>query len=115
MSCCLRPTTFLLSLPVTVDLRDHDKTVDLAWSKAAVQWATNNGSSQWRVCMAAQYDFPTVDGRSQDMGQGWHVGALRPCGAVLPTDPCVSRLTRSGGRQLATVRLPDVEGDPRMI
>ena len=99
---------------VTVDLADHDKLVELRWSKRAVQWATNNGAPQWQVCMAAVYAFPTTTGEATPVGT-WFVGALLPCAQVDPTRPCLARLGRSGGEQVATVRIPDVEGDPRMI
>jgi hypothetical protein len=133
--------------PLTVDLADHDKTVELRWTKAAVRWATNNGASQWQVCVAAQAPFTAVllDG---SVGQAtcvtltgdptgptapcpaappapadaWYVGALLPCGdsRVLdpatgaPAGPCLQRLGRSAGEQIATVFLPDAPGDPRM-
>ncbi len=101
--------------PVTVDLADHDKTVQLRWSKKAVQWATNNGSSQWGVCMAAAYSFTTADTTQAPLVDGWYVGLLPRCGAVALGSPCIARLTRQAGEQLATVSIPDREGDPRMI
>ena len=101
---------------VTVDLADHDKLVSMSWSKQAVQWATNNGTSQWRVCMAAAYPFPTPTGEAVEVGgSGWYVGQLLPCSAVEPSDACLASLGRAGGRQTAVVSLPDTPGDPRMI
>lgn len=101
---------------VTVDLSNHDKTVTLRWSKKAVQWATNNGSSQWQVCLAAAASFAAVGG-SSELVDGWYVGALLRCGdpALAAADPCVASLRRNGGEQLATVSIPDRDGDPRMI
>jgi len=103
---------------VTVDLGGYDKTVTLRWSKQAVQWATNNGSSQWRVCLAAEAPFAAVGGTSTDVVDSrWFVGTLLPCGdgALAVTDPCVRDLRRNGGDQIATVVIPDRDGDPRMI
>ncbi len=79
-----------------------------------MQWATNNGVPQWQVCMAAVYAFPTTTGEATRVGT-WFVGALLPCAQVDPTRPCLGHLGRSGGEQVATVRIPDVQGDPRMI
>ncbi|MCW2669199.1 MAG: hypothetical protein JWO27_1096 [Frankiales bacterium] len=96
--------------PVSVELAHHDKTVTLRWTKQAVQWATNNGSAQWRVCLAAAASFTG----SVQVGSWW-VGPLQACRAVPVGDPCVADLRRNGGEQFATVRVPDRPGDPRMI
>ena len=96
--------------PVTVDLANHDKTVTLRWTKQAVQWATNNGSSQWHVCLAAAASFSG----STAVGS-WFIGYVQPCGVAPAGDPCLSDLRRNGGDQLATVNLPNQPGDPRMI
>jgi hypothetical protein len=109
---------------VTVDLADHDKTLQLRWSKRAVQWHTNNGASQWRVCLAAAYPFVGIraDGSVgpavlvPEDESSWYVAALLPCGDIRAAgSPCLLRLLRQSGEQVATVHIPDVEGDPRMI
>lgn len=106
--------------PVTVDLAGHDKTVQLRWSKKAVQWATNNGASKWQVCLAATSPFAATlaDGSVGEatLVGGWYVGALLPCGdpALAATDPCLARLGRNAGDQVADVVIPDRPGDPRM-
>ena len=106
---------------VVVDLPNHDKTVQLRWTKQAVQWATNNGSSQWRVCLAAEAPFQAAGGAAGELpigpdGRTWWVGVLLPCAtAQTPDNPCLLDLRRNGGEQLATVRIPDRPGDPRMI
>lgn len=99
---------------VRVDLADHRKAVTLRWSKQAVQWATNNGTPQWTVCLAAAYPF-TAAGPLLPAADGLFVGRLLPCADVDPaTTPCVSRLSRSAGEQVGLVLLPDVPGDPKM-
>jgi hypothetical protein len=102
---------------VTVDLDAHSKTVTLLWSKQAVQWAINNGASQWRVCVAATFGFAAVGGPATAVGGGFYVGALLPCGSsgLAATDPCLQKLNKSGGQQQAVVLLPLRDGDPRMI
>lgn len=101
---------------VTVDLANHDKTVQLRWSKDAVQWATNNGASQWQVCLAAEARFAAVGGDAVAIpGTSWWVGALLPCSSAPAGDPCVTGLRRDAGDQVATVRIPNRPGDPRMI
>jgi hypothetical protein len=102
---------------VTIDLGAHDKTVTLLWSKQAVQWAINNGASQWRVCLAATFAFPAVGGPAAGpLDDGFYVGALLPCGSVglTATDPCLQKLNKSGGQQQALVLLPLRPGDPKM-
>lgn len=101
--------------PLTLDLPDHDKTLHLRWTKKAVQWATNNGASKWQVCFAAQYPFDAVGGVAVAVpGEpGWWVGALLPCPSE-PTGPCLRTLGRNGGEQVATVFVPDQDGDPRV-
>jgi hypothetical protein len=101
---------------VTIDIGAHDKTVTLLWSKQAVQWAINNGASQWRVCLAATFAFPAVGGPAASAGDGFFVGALLPCGSVGLTavDPCLQKLNKSGGQQQALVLLPLRPGDPKM-
>ena len=102
---------------VTIDLNAHSKTVTLLWSKQAVQWAINNGASQWRVCMAATYPFHAVDGAATAVG-AFYVGALLPCGSpavVATADPCLQKLNKSGGQQQAVVFIPNVAGDPRLF
>jgi hypothetical protein len=102
--------------PVTIDLDAHGKTVTLLWTKQAVQWAINNGASQWHVCLAATFAFPAVDGPAASAGDGFFVGALLPCGTVglTATDPCLQKLNKSGGQQQALVLLPLRPGDPKM-
>jgi hypothetical protein len=107
---------------VTVDLAAHSKTIQLRWSKRAVQWHTNNGASQWVVCFSADYPWPRlVAGEfrapADDVaGQPWYTGALLPCSDARTAGwPCLQRLGRNGGEQVATVRVPEIEGDPRMI
>jgi hypothetical protein len=102
---------------VTIDLGAHDKTVTLLWSKQAVQWAINNGASQWRVCLAATFEFNAIGGLViAPSDDGFYVGALLPCGSVGLTaiDPCLQKLNKSGGQQQAIVLLPDRTGDPKM-
>jgi hypothetical protein len=101
---------------VTIDLNAHSKTVTLQWTKQAVQWAINNGASQWRVCVAATFVFPAVGGPATDAGDGFFVGALLPCGSsgLSATDPCLQKLNKSGGLQQAVVLLPLHDGDPKM-
>ena len=108
---------------VRVDVADHDKAVNLRWSKKAVQWATNNGTKRWDVCVAAAYPFTVrgftfVAGNETDQplaADGLYVGILLPCADVDPlTTPCLSRLFRDAGEQGALVLLPDVPGDPKM-
>jgi hypothetical protein len=101
---------------VTIDLNAHSKTVTLQWTKQAVQWAINNGASQWRVCVAATFVFPAVGGPATDAGDGFFVGALLPCGSsgLSATDPCLQKLNKSGGLQQAIVSLPLHDGDPKM-
>jgi len=100
---------------VTIDLNAHSKTVTLLWSKQAVQWAINNGASQWRVCVAVTFPFLGADGTAQSGGDGFFVGALLPCGtAGLAADsPCLLKLNKSGGQQQAVVSLPLHDGDPK--
>ena len=103
---------------VTVDLNEHDKTVTLLWTRKAVQWAINNGASQWRVCIATTYPFAVVGGSATEVGDtGWYVGALLPCGhaALGLTDPCLQKLNKSGGQQQAVVYIPQRPGDPKII
>lgn len=106
--------------PVTVDLAGHDKTVQLRWSKKAVQWATNNGAAKWQVCLAAASSFKATlaDGSVGDAARvgDWYVGALLPCGhaSLAPEHPCLTRLGRNAGDQVADVVIPDRPGDPRM-
>lgn len=122
---------------VTVDVAERSKTLQLTWTKRAVQWATNNGASQWRVCLAAVYPFPS-DGYTTPQEDGtfsspgtppapqptiresetltWYVGALLPCSDPAAAGyPCLDRLGRSGGSQVATVLVPDVDGDPKIF
>jgi hypothetical protein len=101
---------------VTIDLDGHSKTVTLLWSKQAVQWAINNGASQWRVCVAATFSFPAVGGSATSAGDGFYVGALLPCGSagLGTTDPCLQKLNKSGGQQQGIVLLPLRPGDPKM-
>jgi hypothetical protein len=109
---------------VTVLVDHRTKTATLTWTKTAVQWSTNNGASQWGVCLAAAQPFypvagaPGTYGSVQDPpGSGLWVGLLRPCGGsgVAPLDPCLAKLNKSnGGQQQAVVRIPDQPGDPRM-
>ena len=100
----------------TVVLGGYDKVVELRWSKAAVQWATNNGAKKWDVCFAALYPFTASGGSAQVVheGQTWYVGALAPCASV-PSGPCLATLGRNSGQQTATVRIPYNPLDPRMI
>lgn len=107
---------------VTVDVAARSKTATLTWTKTAVQWATNNGASQWRVCaaLASPHDAPTpfatVPGTGGQVGDFW-VGALLVCGdpALGGTDPCLAKLNKTGaGQQQAVVQLPLRPGDPKM-
>ena len=102
----------------TVELGGYDKVVELRWSKAAVQWATNNGAKQWDVCFAALYPFQAAGGVPTGLvheGQTWYVGALQPCAAVASDQPCLLSLGRNAGQQTASVRIPFNPLDPRMI
>lgn len=107
--------------PVTVDLDAHAKTVTLVWSKQAVQWAINNGASQWRVCMAATYPFASdhldTFGAGTDADPTIYVGGLLRCDSpsVGALDPCVQKLNKTHGMQQATIYMPARDGDPRMI
>lgn len=108
---------------VTVDITDRDKSVRLTWSKAAVQWATNNGASRWQVCLAAEYPFAGSSGPTTVDGLSWWTGALLPCtdprtsaSEGVDASPCLAELGRQkGSEQYAVVRIPNVQGDPRMI
>lgn len=111
---------------VTVDVSSRDKRVTLTWSKTAVQWATNNGASQWQVCFATTYSFPRLVGATRafagppaaDAPQvgSWYVGALLPCSDARTAGfPCLSSLGRSAGSQVAVISVPGRDGDPRMI
>lgn len=105
---------------VTVDLAEHSKHVSLQWSKKAVQAATNNGASQWGVCMLAANSFPgskTVTGYF-GTGHDGYVGLLQACGTagLSGTDPCIAKLNKTaGGMQQADVSLPNVAGDPKFF
>jgi hypothetical protein len=99
---------------VRVDVNNHAKAVTLRWTKQAVQWATNNGTKQWDVCLAAAYPF-TARAPVVQAADGLYVGVLLPCADVDPlTTPCLSRLFRQAGEQGALVLVPNVNGDPKM-
>jgi hypothetical protein len=101
-------------------VQGRSKTVNLQWSKKAVQAATNNGASQWGICLLAAADFTgrtSVISSYFGAGQDGYLGRLLACGTtgLLTTDPCIAKLTKgSGGTQLAQVSLPKSDGDPKM-
>lgn len=109
---------------VVVDVVKRSKTLTMTWPKTAVQWATDNGASKWQVCFAVQYPtapahpFAAVGGPARAVGDGgWYVGALLPCGdaALAASDPCLRKLTKTGGGQQQAVALvPVSDGDPKM-
>ena len=101
---------------VRVDVANHAKAVTLRWTKQAVQWATNNGTKQWEVCVAAAWPFQARTGEATPAADGLYVGLALACADVNPlTTPCLSRLFRqAGGEQGALVLLPNVQGDPKM-
>lgn len=111
---------------VTVDLNGYAKTLTLRWGKKAVQWHTSNGAKSWQVCVATDYEWTALDGAATayyDPAQvqtpvdlpEWYVGSAPPCPSDLSTatGPCLQSLGRNAGDQVATVHLPDVEGDPK--
>ena len=103
---------------VVVDVAKRSKTLTMTWPKTAVQWAVNNGASQWRVCVAIPHPFAAVGGPAQPAGGGGlYVGALLPCGdaTLAATDPCLRKLSKTtGGEQQAVGFVPVSDGDPKM-
>ena len=103
---------------VSVDIANHSKNVLLSWDKQAVQWATNNGTPFWDVCMWATYAFPTLGGgfAQPSTDSAFFIGVLPNCGDanVTSVDPCISSLYRRAGVEYAAVTLPlDMPGDPQ--
>jgi hypothetical protein len=106
---------------VTV-MSDSAKTVDLTWTKEFTQQETNNGASQWPVCMQAPYAFQAADGQGA-LVPATHAGTsyvgLLPGCAALPAaapGPCVSILRKTGsGQQFAEVLVPGSAQDPKFF
>ena len=112
----------------TVLLENHDKTVDVGWSKKITNLDPRNGTPFWPVCfqgpdVANSYFVYVVNSSgTAQLADAQNGAMLAPCSTTgvlkrsdgKPDHACIQSLYKNAASEHAVIWIPNLPGDPHM-